>query len=431
MAFVVSAGQLSAIERTAAVAPSNFSISLGGGLTTDYGAIWRSQPQVRTAVDFLARNIAQLGLHAYRRQSDVDRKRITTGPLAALIEHPNPSTTRYRFIDSLVHDLGIYDNAYHLKIRGVDGDKRRLALYRLPPKMVRPLGEDGITGATGYEVRGNRSVRHFKTDSVIHFRGYNPDDTRIGTSPIETLRRILLEEFQAASYREQLWRNGARMGGYLRRPLEAAQWSDKARMRFRTEWQQQYTGDGPNSGGTPVLEDGMEWVQGGMTPEQAQYLEARKLTREEVASAFHIPLPMVGILDHATFSNIEQQHKQLYQDTLGPWLTMICEELHLQLLPDLFPESAQVYVEFNLAEKLRGSFEEQAQQLQTAIGAPWLTRNEGRARMNLGQIDGADELITPLNVGVGAVPPPPVEPIPPAIAPPEEDPPTDDETPEA
>ena len=50
---------------------------------------------------------------------------------------------------------------------------------------------------------------------------------------------------------------------------------------------------------------------------------------------------------------------------------------------------------------MKGSFEEQATSLQTAVGGPWLTRNEARARQNLPQIEGGDELITPLNVLIG------------------------------
>jgi phage portal protein BeeE len=63
-------------------------------------------------------------------------------------------------------------------------------------------------------------------------------------------------------------------------------------------------------------------------------------------------LPLVGILDNATFSNIREQHKNLYQDSLGPWLAMIEQDIMLQLLPE-FDDREGVYVEFNIAEKLR------------------------------------------------------------------------------
>ena len=61
-------------------------------------------------------------------------------------------------------------------------------------------------------------------------------------------------------------------------------------------------------------------------------VETRRLTREECAAAYDVPPPVVGILDRATFSNITEQHIMLYQDTFGPWLTMIEETPQTQLI---------------------------------------------------------------------------------------------------
>ncbi|WP_158884025.1 phage portal protein [Amycolatopsis anabasis] len=395
MPFVISQGVLASVHQyQTATIPLGGSVTLADGLAQDYATIWKTQPQVRTVVSFLARNIAQLGIHVYRRMSDVDRVRISDHPVAALLARPNGFTTRYRLIEALVSDLAIYDNALLAKANlGSPG------LVRLDPRFVTPISANQFTVET-YRYRGTTGHRDIPAEQIVHFRGYNPTDNRWGCSPMETLRRTLSEEYQASQYREQLWRNGARLMGYLKRPLDAPEWGEPARERFRRSWQAQYTGTGGKAGGTPILEDGMDFVPASVTPEAAQYIEARKLTREEVASAYHIPLPMVGILDHATYSNIQEQHRNLYQDTLGPWLTMITEELQLQLLPD-FEDSQDIYLEFNLGEKLRGSFEEQAVQLQTATGAPWMTRNEARARVNLPQVDGGDELVTPLNVLIG------------------------------
>jgi hypothetical protein len=79
---------------------------------------------------------------------------------------------------------------------------------------------------------------------------------------------------------------------------------------------------------------------------------------------------------------------------------MIEEDIDLQLLPE-FTDTAGVYVEFNIQEKLAGSFEDQTKSLQSAVGAPYMTRNEARARMNLPSVPGGDVLVTPLNVLVG------------------------------
>lgn len=395
MAFVVSSGSLTSVNRSMPVALP-FSVQLADNYYADYAEIWRKQPAVRMVVSFLARNIASLGLHAFRRESDTDRVRLTDHPLAALLSRPSPVTTRYRLINGLVHDLGIYDMGYWGKV--ADGANR--ALVRVPPAMMTPKGESWVAPSE-FELRGTRGTKTIPAEQVVYFRGYRPEDDRAGCSPIESLRRILAEEYEAGRYREQTLRNGARMSGYIKRPKDA-KWQDGAKERFAASWRAQYTGDGPGAGGTPILEDGMEFVPASQTAEQLQYIETRKLTREEVAAAYFIPPPMVGILEHATFANIEEQHRMLYQDTLGPRLVEIEQEIDLQLVPDL-PDTGQVYVEFNLAEKLKGSFEEQAKALQTMVGGPVMTRNEGRARLNLPSIDGGDELIVPMNVTEGGL----------------------------
>lgn len=415
MAFVVSGGRLAALEPAASsmsVWPS-YAAVVSARQTLTYGAIYRTQPAIRTVVDFLARNIAQLGLHTFERLADDDRRRLLDHPVARLLASPNPRTTTYRLIRALVSDKAVYDDAYWVKLRGNGGAP--VGLRRISPTRVEPLGPDW-TDAERYRIHGSAGHLDLDADNLVHFRGFNPDDGRVGLSPIEALRQVLAEEYAAAQWREQMWSNGARVTGYLERPADAPEWSSQAKERFRSQWQAQYTGGGPQAGGTPILEDGMRFVHAGINPKEAQYVESRKLTREEAAAAYHIAPPLVGILDHATFSNIREQHKALYQDTLGPWCAEIEQDIGLQLIPDL-SGGTSIYVEFNIRAKLQGSFEEQAAQLQMAVGGPYMTRNEARGLSNLSRIEGGDELIVPLNVATGTTPPEDDEPDQPALPP--------------
>lgn len=391
MAFVATAGSVQGLARPRITTPS--SIMLSNTYVADYAEIWRTQESVRTVVSFLARNIAQLGLPLYERVGDSDRQRLQDHPLARLLRKPNPWTTRYRFINALVHDFAIYDNAYWLKTRV---DSTTNALVRIPPQMIKPAGDNWVT-PDRFEVNGGKGKVIYPADQIVYFRGYGLQ-ADAGISPLEALRRILREAHTGSEMREQTMRNGARASGYLYRPLDAPAWSTEARERFRSAWQSQYTGSGPGAGGTPILEDGMTFVAASQSAKDLQYIEGRKLTREEVAAAYFVPPPMVGILDHATFSNITEQHKMLYQDTLGPWLTMIEEEIELQLVGDFEADPDRFYVEFNLREKLTGSFEERADAIQKAVGGPVMTVNEARALDNRPPLDGGDALIVPLNV---------------------------------
>ena len=67
-----------------------------------YGAMYETQPNVRTVIDFIARNIAQLGIHAYRRVSDTDRERLIDHQVIGWLTTPNPQITQYRLIEALM-----------------------------------------------------------------------------------------------------------------------------------------------------------------------------------------------------------------------------------------------------------------------------------------------------------------------------------------
>jgi HK97 family phage portal protein len=369
---------------------SDSRINLYGRAQT-YATIYATQPNVRTCVDFLSRNVAQLGIHIYRRLSDTDRERLIDHDLAAWLSRPNPATSAYRLIESLMADLGIYFNAYWLKVRhqGADG-RDRIGLVALPPDQMDVEGTLLPTQFT-WTVNGRR--RDFPLSEVVHFDGYNPLNRLKGLSPLETLRRVLAEEDAAGQHREAFWRNGARFDGVVERPLAAPKWNKDQKNDWREQWQMKFGSGGSHVGSVAVLEDGMTFKPNSQSARDSEYSTARKLTREECAAAFHIPLPLVGILEHATFSNIREQHKHLYQDCLGPWMEMIQQELENQLLVEC-EDQRDVYCEFNIAAKLAGAFEEQAASLRALVGRPIMTANEGRARLNLPSHDdaSADEI---------------------------------------
>lgn len=355
-----------------------------------YSNLYKRQPAVRSVVDFLARNIGQLNPKVYERVSDTDRVEVGDHPLAVILRNPNPVTTRYAHIRDTVADLAIYDRAYWRKVR----QGRQLAVFRLAPSTL-TITNGVYTLPDGTEIpRGD----------LVVFHGYSPDADSDGVSPLETLRSVLAEESSALASRDALWRNAARNHGVIERPMEAPDWSDLARERFRSDWDDKFTGSG-NAGKTPVLEEGMVWKDTSLQSPADDYVEGRRLTREEVAITYFGPVAGRAFLE-ATGTGTEATHRQVYQDVLGPWLRMLQDEIELQLKPEFEPIPRQTYVEFNLAEKLKGSFEEQGKTLVTAVGVPYMTVNEARARLNLSHIaeEWADQPVQPLNVMYGGQP---------------------------
>ena len=400
MAIVESEGTLVSAHRAGASQRS--SLTLYSGRVEDYAELYRRQPNLRLVVRFLARNIGQLRLKAYRKISATERLPLeSTHPLARFLKNPTPAlarpTTQYVWIRGLVEDLALYDRIFGLKFRNaVTGE---LSFVRVPPHLMKPAG-DSFFWPEKFVFLGNRRRPEYEAGDVFYMHGHDPSDPTAGLSPAEALRQILAEDVAAGENREQMWRNGARMGGFVQRPKDARAWSPGARDRFVEDLRAARTNLGADAMGAMLLEDGMEWNPTSFTPKEAEYLGARRLTREETAAQYFIPPAFVGILENANFSNIKEQHQSLYSDTLGPWLMWLTQEFDAQILPE-FEDVDDVYTEFNIEEKLRGRFEEQSAAIMSAVGAPHMTRNEGRALRNLAPIEGGDELVVPLNVLVG------------------------------
>lgn len=402
MPFVLTAGAIEAIRPSPSMLGYQIPpyLRVGQDQYRTYEHMWKTQPALRTVIEFRARNIAQLGLDVFERTSDTDRKKVRDHPLSTMLNDPWPGSgwTKYRLINWTVQEFSIFDSAFWIKGKAPDGTR---GVLPLPRRLIEIIGDNPFY-PDFYRITGTKGIRDLAPDEVVHFYGYNPDDPRDGWSPIETLRQILAEEWAATAYREQMWKNGARISGYITRPEKAPRWSDVARNRFKTDWGAYSTAQ--QAGGTPILEDGMAWHEGGITPRDAQYIEARQLSREEVASAYHIDPSMIGLSKNLTQSSLGEQRKMLYADALGPLLEMLQQDIELQLLPDVDPGGAKkIYVEFNLRAKMQGSFETQAAAVSASVGAPWMTRNEGRALYNLPEHSDGDELITPLNVVEGGL----------------------------
>jgi hypothetical protein len=393
MAVVQSESGLLAVGVSTKANGNNPFMTLFDGDGKTLAELYKTQPEVRACVDFLSRNIGQLPLHAFERISDNDRTRITGTELTATLEAPAPGVTKTRWLTELVSDLAVHGNSYHLKVRS--GDK--LALVRLPPAMIEVEGN--WLRPELYTVKGSNKQQTYKRDQIVHIQfGYNPDDPRVGLSPLETLRTVLAEQAAAGKYRESYWKNAARMGGVIERPQGAPVWSETARSRFKADWDAQNTG-AASSGRTAILEEGMTFKTSSFSARDSQYMESFQLTREVVATAYGIPIGLLG-LGTFTYASLSEQHRQLYADCLAPWLVLIQEELEQQLLPE-FLTTPGIYLEFSIDAKLQGSLLERAQIFQATVGAPYITRNEARAKLNLPAIDGGDELVTPLNVLTG------------------------------
>ncbi|WP_067428514.1 phage portal protein [Nocardioides jensenii] len=356
----------------------------------DAKSVWASQPSVRKVVDYIARNVASIPINHYARISETERKRVTDDPIAAMLRKPSaaPRMTPYRFWHGVLVDRLIYDRWCCI----ISTDEGRPWLDRIPARRFQFHTDslDRIDGVVVYAKDGTK--RTLAPETCLFDAGYSTRGGN-GTSPMETLKDILNEASEGVDFRRSVLARGARIPGYIHRPT-AWPADGKARERFISGWRNFESGGG-REGGTPMLEDGMEYkTLDAFKPVDLELMQGRTLTDIEVASAFHIAPELVGARE-GTFANIDAFRQMLFGPNLGPYITE-----WEQVLDAAFGDEGH-YLEANVDVKLRGSFLEQAAATSTAVGGPWMARNEARSMRNMPPVEGGDELITPLNVLVG------------------------------
>lgn len=366
-------------------------ITLPGPLTKSYSQIYQSQIWVWTTVNKLAHGIGRLPLKIYKRGAS--RERVTAGSLYDLLAAPYGRQTPMGFKERLVKDMAIYGNAVAVQLRPRAGTAPTM-LRQLPPVGWEPVGAEGRylwrDPATGEGLT-------YDEDQLLHFAHYTPGGTRRGwsASPLEPLRLTLAIEYAAQRLGVSSFENGAKPGGVL---STDQQLKPEVATRLAAEAQKLYGGI-EKAYRLAVFSHGLKFAPLNWNLNESAVIEHRKLTREEVAAVYDIPPPLVGILDRATFSNIETQVRMFYTETLGPWLTLIEETIQAQLI-DPVPEWADHYVEFDLNEVLKGDPERRFRTYAQAINAGIFTQNEVRELENRDRVDDpdADKLHRPMNL---------------------------------
>ena len=358
---------------------------LGATAWGSYSEIYKRQLWVAVVVNKRAGLVSRLPLPVYQRSADGGRDRTYDHPYARLLHRPNSMHDKVLFWTWTCATWDIYGETFWAKVRDPGG--RPVELIPLHPTAM-TYEDDGTwtyrTSTT--EVTGIPSA------DLVHFRTYNPDSMIRGLSKLEPLRDTLLNESAARLATAAFWQNGARPAVALSHPGTLSQ---PAAERLKLRWDQIAAGAG-NTGKTVVLEEGMKPEILQISNEEAQYIETRKLNREEVVAAYDMPPPAVQILDHATFSNITEQFRSVYRDTAAPILNYFEAVLETQLRGSVRPGASEpdfgedVYAEFLLDEVLRGSFEARQEAYKAA---DYMTLAEKRERENLPYIEGTEVIL--------------------------------------
>lgn len=369
-----------------------------GRVISTEGAL--SQVTVFACVRLIAESVGMLPLILYRRLEPRGKERATKHPLYTVLHDlPNPELSAIELYENMVGHLALWGNAY-CEIE-YDAAGRRRALWPLRPDRIE----------VGLNERNQRTYRVLLPSGrqvdlerwrVWHVRGWGTD-AWVGKSPIALAREAIGLAAATEEYGSRFFGNGSRPGGILKHPGKLSQ---SGANRLRESWESAHGGLS-QSNRVAVLEEGVEWQQIGVPPEEAQFLETRKFQDTKICSMFRVPPHMISIVEGSTSwgTGIEQQSIGYVGYTLMPYLVRITQSIARDLLTPA--ERGTYFAEHLTAALVKGDINARYTAYNIGRMGGWLSVNDVREAENMNPVEGGDTYLQPLNMGpLGGAPEP-------------------------
>lgn len=354
----------------------------------------RKVPVVKDCLKVRADAVSGLRFGVFERNTAGDSTRREDHPVQRVLADPNPRMTPVEFWAALVDDLDTHGQ-FIAEIVTTSGGQLS-ELWRLEPELTILEELPDRSRRVRYSDRFGRSRTlvegefwHIPMPPIV-------DGLRGRSAILDDGREAIAVAIALQQFANILFTNDAA-------PPFVFAWDkhfkdQESRTNFLSNWYNWVTGK--NRHRPAVLEHGMTIEKIGMTNEESQFLETRKELWLDLTRLWRVPPHMVGIMDRATFSNIEHQSLEFVTQTLAPLLELIEASVGKYLIGD-----PRFRFEFNVASLLRGDIKTRFEAYSRARQWGWLSVNEIRRMEGENGIGPAgDRYIEPLNVvpvGVG------------------------------
>lgn len=345
-----------------------------------------SQSSVWSAVDIISGDVSALPLALYRRL-DRGKEKERSHPAHILMHRKVGAMTSNVWRRRTVAQACLYGNSYS-RIHRIGGRPARLELGH-PDRVSTYRPDGGASDAIAYhwlDTKGNNI--DLPASDVFHVQGLTLDEMG-GLSLVTFARNTIGRYLGAEKFTDDFFRNGTVPVGWFRFPNEM---SKEAQDRFRDEYHKRLK-SGFQAG---VLEEGMDWIQTGISARDAMLVEMLQLAPQDIARFFKLPPSKLGLAVGAK-ANEEQENLNYLNQCLIHWLTGIEYEAWDKLLleSEKTEETGGLYFEFILDNLLRTDSLTRSQVYRLQISSCMLSPNEAREAENRNPYEGGDDFKNP------------------------------------
>jgi HK97 family phage portal protein len=349
-----------------------------------------ADPTVFGCVRLITSAVGTMPLDIKRRIDDRRREDASDTRLWQLMRRrPNRWQKPHQFRRMLQAHVLLRGNAYCLIVRSRG---EILELVPLHPDRVEPKQGADLRVEYHYR-RPDGGLTIFQAREIFHLFGLSLDGIR-GVTPLTYARETVGLSLAMAEHGASMFANGARVPGYLKHP---GRLGPEAVAGIKSSLEE-YRSGGEREGRELVLEEGMEYVQLGLTSVDAQWIESRRFSRTDLAMFYGVPPFLLGDTEKSTSwgTGLEQQKDGFVAFGLEDHLTMWEEGITIDL-----SEDPAIYARFVRSALVRGDtkarWEAYARQLQWGVRNP----NEIRALEDENPREGGDRYYDPPNQAGG------------------------------
>jgi HK97 family phage portal protein len=324
---------------------------------------------VFACVRLLSESIASLPLFLYRK-TETGKEKATDKPIYEVLHDvPNPETDSFQFWQAFVANMLIYGRGYAEVVRNNAG--HIVQMWNITTPFVR-VQRNSETQELEYVITPSGKERFIlRKDQIFRVDWFSMDALN-AFRPLELAQNAIGLSEAAEEFASNYFKNGANVGGIIEYPDVLR---DNDLEQYKKDVRKEYSGLS-NAARLLFLEQGAKFQKVSNTPEESQMLETRKFQVEEVARFYNVPLHMVGDLEHATFSNIEQMSLNYVIYTLRPYLVRIERAITAQLL---MPQERSIYFpKFSVEGLLRGDYKSRMEGYAVARQNGWMSANDIR-----------------------------------------------------
>lgn len=256
---------------------------------------------------------------------------ITEHPMLDLLQKVNPTMNRFDLLELHQTFQELTGNTYWYIVPNALGLPEQIWLVR--PQYMRVIlktkGEEANDGEIikGYAYRESTTIEVFDPTEIIHFKMPSPHTMVYGQGPLSAALKSVQFDNSSRDFEINLMENRGMPDGVLRttESIKEAEFD-----RIRLDWRK--TQLKKKLGSIVVLDKGLEYQQLTVPPRDMNFIIGRKITKEEIAGVFGVPLSKLTTED-VNRSNSDVGEIQYLRDTIEPRCRRFEEKINEQLTP--------------------------------------------------------------------------------------------------